>query len=682
MPNTQITNVGLSYITSAHDSGPLIAIKYCLPVYDYRIDQTQHNEITTSAMAITSAITSADTTPTGEIIYNVNGTTDIYSLSTTDKYVLYTGTESITSGTNWTITGCKHSKTAQINLLNGVPLKDYITGTNVIASSATSTFTVLGASNLSGSNNVPSSTSGTTTGKYFEITDYYPVTDTTTNQVRGSVKFRLSKKIGNVKFNKVALYCVQIDNNGNEVGTPVLFAQTIIDTSTPIIKKNNSSQGFDDIVIDIQIQMNSIAANWSDVMYGTSADYWSITPGGLYYPEKIGIGTFQDSIETPQAKLHVKTSSDTQLRLGYSDTTYNNLTTTSAGSLQVRSVYNATDPNVIPYYSNQSVGSSSNPWYMMWSENLVAGGGTTYNTLTSAALNLRNDSSIYANETANNFGKVKGLDLTREENNVLIYSSYSSTPKDVYICAGVNSSTGYYSDVTSATGQTGMTHNNLVQKVANNTLDNFGNGCVNLLGAGGIRTFGSIYPFKNELDYVGLATSAYNYAFIKNVQVKNIGTYGVGVTSIGLYAHITPGTNKLYDLGTSALNFNNIYANNIKLNNYAIGTWTHKAGVTVTHSTGASFSNAYINYTKINKTVFLTVDYSWTDAGGPLSFEINNSQFDYLMPSTVSTAAAALNAYPSPPGAAIVMGYTNLTISLPAATITGTVNGQIFFEIA
>jgi len=79
--NTVITEAFINVLPLAYDSGILAAIKYCVPVWDYRLD-TDVNTGMTSAIAYSATIatTSANTYPIGEKIWRTSGSSD-YSLS-------------------------------------------------------------------------------------------------------------------------------------------------------------------------------------------------------------------------------------------------------------------------------------------------------------------------------------------------------------------------------------------------------------------------------------------------------------------------------------------------------------------------------------------------------------------------------------------------------------------------
>jgi len=203
-----------------------------------------------------------------------------------------------------------------INLYNGVALSNYFSGTEAVYDGGV--WNVTGLTNVIGDNSIPADSIGGR-DRFFAVTDYYPVS-ADNEPLKGSWKCRLSKNIGNVKFNKIGLYAVQIDGNGDEVGSPILFAESAL--SSPITKTNFGADGFDDIVLDVQIQMASVQADFNDVFYSTSGDYWGRTVGGLTYPEKIGVGIFNDGLEEPKAMIDSKSTTEPQQALTYDNNNY------------------------------------------------------------------------------------------------------------------------------------------------------------------------------------------------------------------------------------------------------------------------------------------------------------------------------------------------------------------------
>lgn len=310
--NTIVTSAGIDLATSAHDSGPLIAIKYFLPSYDYRIDPYMFTSVD-EVMDLSASMSASDTQPYGEIIYNIDADNYSYELSDSTYFIVSGGTPT-DQGSFYTVENPLVTDKYKINLYDGIPLSNYISGSDMVYDSNDypNTWKVYDYGVVSGDNSVPAEVVSNN-DRFFNVTDYYPVS-ADGGALKGSWKCRLSKNIGNVKFNKLGLYAVQLDNDGNETSSPVLFAEASL--SEPITKTNFGADGFDDIVIDVQIQMVSVIADFSDVFYSTSGDYWARTVGGLYYSEKIGIGTFNDGLEEPDAKVEIKDISN-QLALTY-----------------------------------------------------------------------------------------------------------------------------------------------------------------------------------------------------------------------------------------------------------------------------------------------------------------------------------------------------------------------------
>lgn len=361
MSNTIITNAGLNWITSASTLGPFISIKYFLPVYDYRADPNVHNQLVTSAIDTSAAMSASDTSPTGEIIYNIDTENHSYSLSETNHYVLSAGGETLDESDDpWILTNSVISIPQSINLYDGVPLSDQIYGANgVDALAITNAWEIYGGELSAGSNSVPAETS-TGTDRYFTVDGYYPTS--ASGLLKGSFKCRLSKNIGSVKFNKIALYAIRVDENGQEIGNPALFAEAMM--TNPVVKTNYGTEGFDDIVIDVQLTISTITSAWNDVFYSTSGDYWNLTPNGLYYQERVGIGDFNDGAVNIPTKLDIRSESEKQLRLTRNSSQYAELYINSAGQLTISgtdSTIQAT--TIIPLTTNvYNLGSATFQW--------------------------------------------------------------------------------------------------------------------------------------------------------------------------------------------------------------------------------------------------------------------------------------------------------------------------------
>lgn len=322
MSNTIITENGLNAILSASDLGPFIGVKYFLPVYDYRADINVHNGITTSAIPTSAAMSESDTIPFGEKIWNIEESQNQYSLSDNNNYVISAGVENINDSEDpWILTNSVISKQQSINLYNNIPLSNQIYGENgVVASGDSNAWEIYSGSYISGDNSIPPETSSGT-DRFFTIVDYYP--SSADGNLKGTFKCRLSKNIGTVKFNKIGLYAISINSNGEEIGTPFLFAETMLPNT--IIKTNFGTEGFDDIVIDVQLTISSVSSAWGDVFYSTSGDYWQRTINGLYYPENVGIGSFDEGIYGPQSKLHIRSNDSNHIILDSNNNSSTNI---------------------------------------------------------------------------------------------------------------------------------------------------------------------------------------------------------------------------------------------------------------------------------------------------------------------------------------------------------------------
>lgn len=298
MPNTTITQYGLDAVSSASTIGTLLAPYYFVPVYDYRIDNFIHDS-TIPASAYSACINVSATLPEGEIIWN----TDLqdYSLSPINESYLISAGNATSAYPNQIINPVQSQKW-QVNLKNSSLLTSHWVGTSATFNAATQIWNISTDTALvSGSNATPTGLS-----KYFPITDYYPVSaDNPISRLRGNVKCRLAKNIGECKFNKIAIFSVRQDEFGQIINEePTFFAECFLKTT--VVKTSIGNNGFDTVEADIQIDVLSLSANWNDVMFTTSGDYWDRVPGGLHFSEKISVGEFGGDTDEPQAVVHIR----------------------------------------------------------------------------------------------------------------------------------------------------------------------------------------------------------------------------------------------------------------------------------------------------------------------------------------------------------------------------------------
>lgn len=294
MPNVLLTKQGMDFILSAHDDGVFINIAFFVPVYDDRIDSTLRDSIVLSSNSQIADPTR--TTPFGEIIWNSNG----YSLDSRSQYIISAGSFSGTQLQN-----SYQNSTKLTNLYNLTPLSPQVSANSWTSSGGTTKgtynwYTTTGVG-YTGSNSRPNNTSS----DFWKVADYYPVYDTSAeHNLRGSFKCIINNSIGTFKFNKIALYAVAVQNgvviNGSN---PTFFGEAYLGTPAVV---SNVGIGYSQFEYDIQIDVSGTSANWEDVFFSSSADYWTHSPGGLYFPGKIGVGQFQQNQNAISATVHAR----------------------------------------------------------------------------------------------------------------------------------------------------------------------------------------------------------------------------------------------------------------------------------------------------------------------------------------------------------------------------------------
>jgi hypothetical protein len=558
MSNVVITSTGLTSAAAASNLGPLLAIKYFLPVYDYRSDP--NIQTSASLWNISACMSATDTSPFGEILWNVEDP-NAYSLSLTDDYILSGASTTHLGTTNWVVSNALQRKQAQINFYNGTPLSQSISGSYVDFNPSVNTWNVSAAGATPFSNAIPTETS-TGTERFFEIVDYYPVT--TGNEVRGSFKAKLNKNIGTCKFNKVALYGIIVDVDGSEIHSdPFLFAEAMVDN--PIIKTDFGAEGFDDVVFDIQISLHSLAATWTDVFFGTSADYWEKTPGGLYTPEKVGIGTFIDSIKEPQAKLEIKSSDYNQLRIAYDDTYHTDFNTNASGNLTI----SATGGVIIPV-GELDLGTSTSAFAQVY---LSGSGDRTLDIENGRMIFGKNygitlaDMPITITSGASLSGAFIGGDLVRTNDDLFLITKTSSLDQNICIIPGISMSNSSYAAAQAITGQVGPTHKNVEKMIE---LDSFGFltgvGSINLIpGSGFILTRGNIYPTVAGTYNLGNSNLYWGQGYFETIGGKS--------QTIKINKHLVPYSSSTPgDIGASTNRWNAGYFKNLDVNDVTVNT--------------------------------------------------------------------------------------------------------------
>jgi len=311
MAQAIITQNGLDFVTSAFDQGTLIAVKYWIPVYDYRIDPTiRSNTQSLSAISAVMVDTVGLTQPVGEAIWNISGG---YALSDTTSY------EWIISASNDAGTGDTRVSTKQtagpvaINLSANTtyPLSPYYRGDSIY-SSAAGTWVFTNISAVSGLNNSLSDYTDKT--KMFRVMDYMSVIESGQTEAKGKFFCKLSENIGTVKFNKIALYAAQYD--GDVEGPIAFFAEAYLNSP---IKKSYFGDGYNLLTFEVLLTLSSTGGAGNNIWYGTSADYWNRVPNGQHSPEKISVGNFEAWNSEPQTTVHIGKVYSSASTSAYSD---------------------------------------------------------------------------------------------------------------------------------------------------------------------------------------------------------------------------------------------------------------------------------------------------------------------------------------------------------------------------
>jgi len=357
MPNVLITTQGLQYVLSAHDSGVYVDLRYFVPVYDDRIDPNVRDDAVLSAFSQIADNTATE--PYGEKIWNVSG----YSLSDNNDYLI-----SASALVGGLMTDTYQKTQVATNTFSATPLSNQVSGTGYGVSAGSQLglydWTVTTPAGVAGDNSRPTSTSS----DYFLTKDYYPVYDSSAaNRLRGAFKMEMAQNVGKFKFNKLALYAVQVDNVGTVLGE-AFFGEAYL--SEPVVKTSLAEDGFDNFIFDIQIDLSGTSATWDEVFFSSSADYWSHSPGGLYYPGKIGVGQFEDNTKELSATAHLRKPRDISgnvdqtshiLRMDYDNDKFFTFDVTSATAETGVSVYDLVVGNQLFCGGNQEYCGSIRP---------------------------------------------------------------------------------------------------------------------------------------------------------------------------------------------------------------------------------------------------------------------------------------------------------------------------------
>jgi len=302
--NIVITSAGLNKINESSPEGPLINIKYFVPVYDYRLDK----DVCTGVAVNTSAYSSLSgeifsRTPncppnSCEMIWNLPGyfnVDDSFIVSQNNRTI----TDSVGIGINTFFNGTTNLPLSDYNILSasGQPPMTPPTSADTSWGNQGVSHDGLVSSNFYANNN------SLDESLFWKVNQFYPVIDDM-GKTRGRFKIHLNSSNGNFKFNRIALYAVAVSSNGNEIGDPVYFADAFV-SNYPIVISDVSEIGFDDFVCDIDLEFQTSAGDFSNIVYQPSSEYWDRTVNGLYTDTAVGVGALAGGNDL-LAALHLR----------------------------------------------------------------------------------------------------------------------------------------------------------------------------------------------------------------------------------------------------------------------------------------------------------------------------------------------------------------------------------------
>lgn len=333
--SSYITSAGLKSVTSAGSLGPYFAIKYFLPIYNFRIDKTiclgysgSTSAQNISALNLVSATDSTLNAQFEKIYNNVQ-----YNLTDNKNYIYYdSGMTGINDGGISIINGSRQSVSTFVNTLNNSPLSRVVSGTS-LSTNTSGTFNVFGTDDVAAISYNPLSGTSSPISAFYRVTSYSPKANGITS-ASGSYKCKIPAGNGSFKFNGLALYGTKVNENGfddNGLGVssfnfkPVLVAIALFDEAQ--IKQDNVG-GINDfeMSVDLGFDWTSYNTSGASPVY-IETNYWSKMPissttsaDGISYDGDVVISSSASPGSwTPRAKLTITDPKKQQLRLNQDD---------------------------------------------------------------------------------------------------------------------------------------------------------------------------------------------------------------------------------------------------------------------------------------------------------------------------------------------------------------------------
>jgi hypothetical protein len=320
----------LKAITSAGSSGPYFAIKYFVPIYNYRTDKTICKGYSpgTSAQSISGlnlvSATDSSLNSQFEKIYR-NGN---YTLSPSQNFIFNDGITGVSVGATSNVTGSRLTLSTKVNTINGAPLSPIVSG-STISSNTSGNFTVTNTATATAVSFNPLSATSVPLSAFYRVTSYSPVSNGITS-ASGTFKCKIPAGNGSFKFNGLALYGAKVDShgfddNGNGISPyavqPVLFAVALFDEAQT---KQDSVGGVNDFEMKVNLGFDWTTYNTSGAspVY-IETNYWSKMPiasttsaDALSYDGDIVLSSSAvPGSWTPRAKITIFDRDKQQMRL-------------------------------------------------------------------------------------------------------------------------------------------------------------------------------------------------------------------------------------------------------------------------------------------------------------------------------------------------------------------------------
>lgn len=430
---TVILDSGLNQVNNWGIAGTYFSIKYFLPVYDPSIDDKIHSSTQdstsgtgTQVRPLSASVLSTQTSATiqGEKLWNANSPVvlsaygialpeNVYTISTTDKYVITSATNIqhghgyninpiVTSGVS--ISGSSQSVGSVINLVGGIyTLSQTYSASNLTINSTGSNGTLFNGDIRPVS--IAPNIALTSNSMLYPVKAFVPVNVSASDPTVDAGRYivQLDSSAGDYRFNKIVFYLAKMNLDGTEDTSyiPTPFAQMVWEGTSKKQKSdiNNSGVVWEGI-IDLIFQRDSGANNLTYL----NTDNWN------YMSDTFGLSTvnnvkiFSSGIpanDTNDAKLEIYDNNLKQLKLAYDLDKYSYMWTDSTGRLNLSAVNTKVNNNL--YIGNNLVIRESSSQY-------ISANGT-------GPLYIKGDNGLYIHSPLMYIG---------EANNQIVFGSNSN----------------------------------------------------------------------------------------------------------------------------------------------------------------------------------------------------------------------------------------------------------------